>query len=170
MKNAKNNNKKKYNTHFAIAKPKTTVTAQEKNSTQIKFTWKTNTHGRSMQYVWKSAQHRSQHRNKPGQWWSTLKNPQRWKTCQPELLIFFKKNIDQSEGTKISAVSRQNGVAVTHRTATYIDTNYFGHRLENELWKSCLTSFKWNFLKITKNARNICYMNVNIYIFNIVKK
>ena len=94
---------------------------------------------------------------------------QRWKIPNAEKLanqncwFFLKKNIDQSEGTKISAVSRQNGVAVTHRTATYIDTNYFGHRQENELWKSCLTSFKWNFLKITKNARNICDINVNIY-------
>ena len=43
------------------------------------------------------------------------------------------------------------------------DTNYFGHRQENELWKSCLASLKWNFLKITKNARNICDINVNIY-------
>ena len=47
--------------------------------------------------------------------------------------IFKNKNFDQSEFTKISAVSRQNGVSVTHPTATSTDTNNFAHRPENNI-------------------------------------
>ena len=53
--------------------------------------------------------------------------------CQPEMLIFLNKKIDQSGCTKISTVSRQNGVVVTHPTSTFTDTNNLTHRPENEL-------------------------------------
>ena len=61
------NNKKKCNTNFVIAEPKTTVTVQEKNSTPNKYSSETITRDRTMQYTCKRAQIRSRTLNKPGQ-------------------------------------------------------------------------------------------------------
>ena len=68
------------------------------------------------------------HSHEPVQAEMAKGEPRICSACQPELLIFLNKKIDQSGCTKISTVSRQNGVVVTHPTATPTDTNNFVHR------------------------------------------
>ena len=46
---------------------------------------------------------------------------------------FLKQKIRPIRMHQNTGKMAQNGVAVTHRTATSTDTNYFGHRQENEL-------------------------------------
>ena len=114
--------KKKYRTNLVIANPKPQEITQGKDTIpNIKHRNNFSTKNSDRNSIlWPCGAHS----HEPVQVEMTEGEVGNLLPCQPELLIFLNKKFDQSKVIKNIGGFTQNGVAVTHRTATNTDTNY----------------------------------------------